>query len=152
MSNLILNAKLVNVLGAEETYVYSRIVAWVTLNEKKKLSYNCIDGRYYTRLSFKTLASKGLWKLKDRTVKYVIKKLLDENFIESVADAKSYHCGRLYTYTDKIHSIITDDEFEIIANTYNADVNSKDDQEDYSTNDDIFDISQQLAENKIIRL
>lgn len=126
MSRVILESKLLNVLGGEKTYLLSRVIVWVTHNERRKLTSVFINNKYYTRVSYSKLGSDGYWIHSESSVRRYLDWLVKNGYLEVIIDSKSYRYGNLYTYTDKIFELITIEEFKMIANTYNAPIESKD--------------------------
>ena len=126
MSRVILEAKLLNVLGGEKTYLLSRVIVWVSFNEKRKITSVFINGKYYTRISYSKLGGDGYWKHSPESTRRHLDWLVKNGYLEVIKDSKSHYCGNLYRYTDKIFELITIEEFKMIANTYNAPIESKD--------------------------
>lgn len=124
MSRVILESKLIEAFNNsfEITYVYGRVVVWDVRNEKQDVDKYLIDGKYYTRQSYSYIGENGFVKMTARQVRTAINWLVKHGYLECISDNYSYKTGNLYRHTDKVFEILTPKEFDIFANTFNADI------------------------------
>lgn len=103
-----------------ECLVYTIFGAWGIINEDKKLTEYCIDGKYGTRLSYSKIAEISNWRMSTMSIRRYTESLIKKGFIIAHSDSLSNKFGNIYICTDKIFDYMSREDFKIMCKRFNS--------------------------------